>query len=68
MCNQIFFLRPEFGIFFTVDGGNEWVELDGGAPTISYRDITIQRQHDDLVAHLSVVVSLYWMIFRRYDR
>ncbi len=47
---NLLFAATEFGIFFTVDGGNEWVELDGGAPTISYRDITIQRQHDDLVA------------------
>jgi photosystem II stability/assembly factor-like uncharacterized protein len=47
---NLLFAATEFGIFFTVDGGNEWVELDGGAPTIAYRDITIQRQHDDLVA------------------
>lgn len=47
---NLLFAATEFGIFFTVDGGKEWTELKGGAPTISYRDITIQREHDDLVA------------------
>ena len=45
----LLFAATEFGIFFTVDGGEEWVELDGGAPTISFRDIVMQREHDDLV-------------------
>ncbi|NGP76137.1 glycosyl hydrolase [Balneolaceae bacterium YR4-1] len=47
---DLLFAATEFGIFFTIDGGNEWVELKGGAPTISFRDIVIQREHEDLVA------------------
>jgi len=47
---NLMFAATEFGIFFTIDGGNEWIELEGGAPTISFRDITIQREHEDLVA------------------
>jgi photosystem II stability/assembly factor-like uncharacterized protein len=47
---QLLFAATEFGIFFTVDGGSEWIELEGGVPTISFRDITIQRTHEDLVA------------------
>lgn len=47
---DLLFAATEFGIFFTIDGGEEWVELKGGAPTISFRDIVIQREHDDLVA------------------
>ncbi|HSG81846.1 MAG TPA: glycosyl hydrolase, partial [Gemmatimonadota bacterium] len=47
---QLLFAATEFGIFFTLDGGSEWIELDGGVPTISFRDITIQRTHEDLVA------------------
>jgi len=46
---NLLFAATEFGIFFTVDGGTEWIELEGGAPTISFRDITIQRRHDDVV-------------------
>ncbi|MGK7369750.1 MAG: VPS10 domain-containing protein, partial [Candidatus Halalkalibacterium sp. M3_1C_030] len=47
---DLLFAATEFGIFFTINGGEEWVELKGGAPTISFRDIVIQREHEDLVA------------------
>lgn len=47
---NLMFIGTEFGIFFTVDGGKEWVELDGGMPTISTRDVKIQRRENDLVA------------------
>jgi hypothetical protein len=43
------FIGTEFGVFFTVDGGNQWTELDGGIPTISTRDVKIQRRENDLV-------------------
>ncbi len=46
---DLLFAATEFGVFFTVDGGEEWIELKGGAPTIAFRDATIQRQHNDLV-------------------
>ena len=46
---DLLFAATEFGVFFTTDGGKEWVQLKGGAPTISFRDITIQREHNDLV-------------------
>lgn len=48
--SQLLFAATEFGIFFTVDGGTHWTELTGGVPTISFRDITIQRRENDLVA------------------
>lgn len=47
---ELMFAATEFGVFFTVDGGDEWIQLKGGAPVISFRDITIQREHEDLVA------------------
>lgn len=47
---NLLFVATEFGIYFTVDGGGEWVILGGGSPTISFRDITIQRRENDLVA------------------
>ncbi|MEQ8574554.1 MAG: glycosyl hydrolase, partial [Fulvivirga sp.] len=43
------FLGTEFGIYFTVDGGNSWTELNGGIPTISFRDLAIQKRENDLV-------------------
>ena len=47
---DLLFAATEFGLFFTVDGGGKWIELDGGVPTISMRDVTIQRRENDLVA------------------
>lgn len=47
---NLLFAATEFGIYFTVDGGGEWVKIKGDAPTISFRDITIQRRENDLVA------------------
>ncbi|MDZ7771438.1 MAG: hypothetical protein U5K31_01655 [Balneolaceae bacterium] len=47
---DLLFAATEFGIFFTVDGGENWQELSGGVPTIAFRDIHIQREWNDLVA------------------
>ncbi|MCP4124527.1 MAG: hypothetical protein GY751_22510 [Bacteroidetes bacterium] len=47
---DLLFIGTEFGLFFTVDGGKDWTKLTGGAPTISFRDVKIQRREDDLIA------------------
>lgn len=47
---DLMFLATEFGLFTTVDGGESWVELDAGMPTIALRDVTLQRREDDVVA------------------
>ena len=46
---ELMFLGTEFGVYFTIDGGNEWIKIKGGAPTISFRDLAIQRRENDLV-------------------
>ena len=46
---NLLFSATEFGLFFTLDGGRDWTKLTGDAPTISFRDVTIQRREDDLV-------------------
>ncbi len=46
---QLLFAATEFGIFFTVDGGSAWIRFCGGVPTISFRDLAIQRRDNDLV-------------------
>ena len=46
---NLLFVATEFGIFFTKDGGSNWIKLKGGVPTISFRDLTIQRRENDLV-------------------
>lgn len=47
---ELLFTATEFGLFFTINGGDAWTKLTGKAPTISFRDVTIQRREDDLVA------------------
>ncbi|MEW6993292.1 glycosyl hydrolase [Colwelliaceae bacterium MEBiC 14330] len=47
---DLLFIGTEFGIFFSVDAGKKWLELNGGMPTIATRDVKIQRRENDLVA------------------
>ncbi len=46
---QLLFIATEYGIYFTKNGGTNWIQLKGGVPTISFRDLTIQRRENDLV-------------------
>ena len=46
---KLLFLGTEFGVFFSIDGGNKWTKLAGGAPTIPFRDLAIQKRENDLV-------------------
>jgi len=46
---DLLFAATEFGIFFTVDGGENWTELTAAGPTIAYRDLAIQRDVNDLI-------------------
>ncbi|MEM7740390.1 MAG: glycosyl hydrolase [Pseudomonadota bacterium] len=47
---DLLFAATEFGVFMSVNGGENWTEFSQGLPTIALRDITIQRREDDLVA------------------
>ncbi len=46
---DLLFAATEYGIYFTTNGGNNWNKLKSGIPTISFRDLTIQRRENDLV-------------------
>ena len=46
---NLLFAATEFGIYTSLNGGNSWHKLKG-APTISFRDLTIQKRENDLVA------------------
>lgn len=48
--SNLLFVGTEFGAFFTVDGGTNWVQLKGGIPVIAVRDLEIQQRENDLVA------------------
>jgi photosystem II stability/assembly factor-like uncharacterized protein len=46
---NLLFAGTEFGAYFTIDGGQHWVRLKGGLPTIAVRDMVIQARENDLV-------------------
>ena len=71
----LLFLAAENGIYFTNNGGTNWIQLKGGIPNISFRDITIQRRENDLVAasfgrgFLSLMISaLYGILIHQCYR
>jgi len=45
----LLFVGTEFGVFFTIDGGQKWGQLKGGLPTIMVKDIAIQERENDLI-------------------
>ncbi|MDE2973469.1 MAG: glycosyl hydrolase [Gemmatimonadota bacterium] len=45
---DLLFVGTEHGVHFTPNRGANWIPLDAGAPTISFRDLEIQRRDDDL--------------------
>ena len=49
MKPELMFVGTEFGVFFTVDGGDQWTKLGGGVPNIPFRDLVIQQRENDLV-------------------
>jgi photosystem II stability/assembly factor-like uncharacterized protein len=46
---NLLFAGTEFGLFFSINGGQKWVQLKGGLPTIAVRDLAIQKRENDLV-------------------
>ncbi len=46
---NLLFAGTEFGLYFSTDYGKQWIQLKSGIPTISIRDIAIQKRENDLV-------------------
>ncbi len=46
---ELIFVGTEYGVFFTINNGQKWIQLKGGLPTIAVKDIDIQRRENDLV-------------------
>jgi hypothetical protein len=47
---NLLFVGTEFGMSFSVDGGSHWVAFKNGLPTITIREMEIQKRESDLVA------------------
>lgn len=46
---SLLFAGTEFGCYASVNGGQNWVKLGAGLPTICVRDMAIQKRENDLV-------------------
>jgi hypothetical protein len=46
---DLLFVGTEFGVFFTQDAGEHWIQLEGDMPIIACRDLEIQQRENDLV-------------------
>lgn len=46
---RLLFAGTEFGVYFTLDGGKNWMQLSSGLPTICVREMAIQQRENDLV-------------------
>ena len=46
---QLLFLATEFGVYTSLNGGEYWQKLPG-TPNMAFRDLTIQKRENDLVA------------------
>ncbi len=46
---QLLFVGTEFGVYYSINGGGNWVKLNSGIPVIAVHDIKIQKNEDDLV-------------------
>ncbi len=47
---NLMFLATEYGIYVTLNQGEKWTKFSEGLPTISFRDLAIQKRENDLVA------------------
>ncbi|MEI6435496.1 MAG: glycosyl hydrolase, partial [Bacteroidota bacterium] len=46
---DLWFAGTEFGCFFTIDGGKNWIQLKAGLPSVCVKDMAIQKRENDLV-------------------
>ena len=56
---DLLFAGTEFGAFFSLNGGERWIEI-GGLPTIAVRDLAIQERENDLV--LATFGRGFWVL------
>ncbi len=45
---NLLFVGTEFGAFFSINGGESWVELKSGLPSVAVYDMAIQQRESDI--------------------
>lgn len=46
---DVLFLGTEFGLFFSMDRGGHWTEMEAGLPTAAVNDLVIHPRDNDLI-------------------
>ncbi|MGB5554107.1 MAG: glycosyl hydrolase [Flavobacteriaceae bacterium] len=46
---NLLFIGTEYGIYFSINKGINWIKLNGGVPTIAFRDLELHQRDNDLV-------------------
>lgn len=46
---NLLFVGTEWGFYFSIDGGEKWINLQNGLPKVKICDIAIQKRENDLV-------------------
>jgi len=46
---NLLFLATEYGIYVSFNQGGKWIKFSNGLPTISFRDLAIQKRENDLI-------------------
>jgi hypothetical protein len=46
---DLLYLGTEFGLYLSIDGGDQWVPFTGNLPKVSIRDMVFQARENDLV-------------------
>jgi photosystem II stability/assembly factor-like uncharacterized protein len=47
--HNLLFLGTEFGLFVSIDGGEQWAQFTGNLPPVAVRDIFIHPRDNDLI-------------------
>ncbi|MCF8259873.1 MAG: glycosyl hydrolase [Melioribacteraceae bacterium] len=47
---NLLFVGTEWGVYFTVNGGKKWIQLNSGMPKVKIPELSIQEREKDLVA------------------
>ncbi len=46
---DLLFVGTEYGLYVSINGGKNWIQMKAGLPSIAIRDIDIQKRENDLV-------------------
>ncbi|MBN1301782.1 MAG: glycosyl hydrolase [Melioribacteraceae bacterium] len=46
---ELLFVGTEWGVFFSLNGGDKWIQLNSGIPKVKVPDLVIQEREKDLV-------------------